>query len=144
MESFEIFEGFEKIEYKLKTSPDVHDSTLLKVYINQSEIIVEFADVENLEGEKLCFTFKDAECKYLNFSNETPFIIHQIWDAKVLGGKSGNLKFSVWSVDGDSAGFPLILEIEFKSAKVELKTDNTQKRREFFASIDKALNMLNN
>lgn len=144
MESFEIFEGFEKIEYKLETSPNIHDSALLKIGVDKSEITVVFADIENLENETLCFTFKDAKCTYLNFSNEFPFVTHQVWDTKISEVKNGNLKFSVWSVDGNSVGFPLILEVEFKTAKVELKSDNTQKYREFFISVNKALNKLNN
>lgn len=142
MDAFEIFEGFEKIEFKLEASPNLHDCTFVSFNIDEDKIEVEFCDVENLENQKLVFTFFEAKCNFIKFSNEFPTKNYTIWDAKVGEGKNGNFKFSVWDANGNAVGFPLLLEIEFKNAKVNLLPFKNQNMRNFFEQINKNLNIL--
>ena len=138
MDCFEIFDGFEKIEHRLETSPSMADCTLLGIKIDENKIDVEFCDIQNLENQKMCFSFFDAKCTFLNFSNEFPMQNYSVWNVKVGQAKNGELKFSVWDANGNSVGFPLLLEIEFKNAKVELQPYGKQKEREFFGTVYKA------
>ena len=131
----EMFKGYDIVERELNTFPKFQDSTLIKLKLNENDLILEFAlyEFDNI----VRFIFKNVQIKYIDLIVTSPNMEENSISGLNVDSIDSTILFTVQDTE-----FKEILKFSFTDASIQLLDDNKRKERSFIGSVFKNLSKL--